>query len=369
MHQEAEELNTTLRARPLRAARTDSPNRSGAFMEINVGKRAISLNVKHPRGRDLLARLVGESDILGEGFSPGTMERMGFGYSHLAELNPSLIYVQQSGMGQAGVYGNLRSYGPVAQAFSGMSEMSGLPEPYPPAGIGYSFLDWFGAYNMAVAALAGLHRRTVTGKGCWIDSSQVEAGTYLTGTAILDFSANGRRWSRFGNRSPYKRAAPNGRISRTLGEDRWIAISCFSEQEWLGLTKSFVAMNGGEIRGLQFVRETRKSGRTRATCRQSDHQMGRLQLMYALQHQGVPAGCARRQRIDAILILIKNSGRLVELDQTEIGTWPCKNFPVKFDETPTHIGGIVDRHGQIMARTMSMYTATFLALAFVKFVN
>jgi crotonobetainyl-CoA:carnitine CoA-transferase CaiB-like acyl-CoA transferase len=79
---------------------------------------------------------------------------------------------------------------------SGLTELSGLSEPYPPAGIGYSYLDWFGAYQIALAMMLGLCRQRMTGGGCWIDSSQVETGLYLTGSVILDYSVNGRRWYR-----------------------------------------------------------------------------------------------------------------------------------------------------------------------------
>src|SRR5690606_10305513 len=136
-------------------------------------------------------RLLGEVDVLVEGFSPGVLERMGFGWDVLRTINPRLVYVQQSGMGQRGLYGDLKSFGPTAQAMSGISDMSGLPEPYPPAGIGYSYLDWFGAYQIALAMMAGLFRQKTTGQGCWIDSSQTETGVYLSGTAILDHSVNG----------------------------------------------------------------------------------------------------------------------------------------------------------------------------------
>src|SRR5690606_13519004 len=162
---------------------TDNPNRCGNFMEINSGKLGMSLNLKHPEGRKILEEMIRDADMIVEGFSPGTMDRMGLGYERLKELNPSIIYVQQSAFGQAGTYGAARGFGPTAQAISGLSEMSGLPEPYPPAGIGYSYLDWFGAYNMATAMLAALYRRNVTGQGCYIDASQAETGIYLTGTA------------------------------------------------------------------------------------------------------------------------------------------------------------------------------------------
>jgi hypothetical protein len=63
-------------------------------------------------------------------------------------------------MGQVGTLGRIRMFGPAAQAITGLSEMSGLPAPYPPAGIGYSYLDWYGAYNMAAAMMAALYRQT-----------------------------------------------------------------------------------------------------------------------------------------------------------------------------------------------------------------
>ncbi|MBV8407895.1 MAG: CoA transferase, partial [Alphaproteobacteria bacterium] len=121
------------------------------------------------------------------------------------------------------------------------SDMSCLPEPRPPAGIGYSYLDWFGAYNMATAALAALYRRATTGRGCHVDASQAEVGIFLTGTAVLDHSVNGRRWSRYGNRSPWRLAAPHGAYPTrpaesgaedSRGKDRWIAIAAFTDAEW-----------------------------------------------------------------------------------------------------------------------------------------
>jgi crotonobetainyl-CoA:carnitine CoA-transferase CaiB-like acyl-CoA transferase len=331
---------------PLRYPRPASPNRSGFFMEINSGKRAISLNLKHPRGKEILTRLLKTADIVAEGFSPGTMDRMGFGYARLKEINPRIVYAQQSGMGQIGTYGGMRSYGPVAQAFSGLSEMSGFPEPYPPAGIGYSFLDWSGAYNMAVAIMAGLYRQRVTGKGCWIDSSQVESGTYLTGTAILDYEANGRRWYRYGNRSPYRSAAPHGAY-RTKGDDRWIAIACFTEEEWKALVEVLGRPGWAkEARFRDLDQRTQHQDELDALVNAITADREGYQLTDQLQRAGVPAGvcqtAADRYDVDPQL---KHLQWMVELKQSEIGTWPVKEFPVKFSETPPYMGGTIERHG------------------------
>jgi crotonobetainyl-CoA:carnitine CoA-transferase CaiB-like acyl-CoA transferase len=331
---------------PINVKDSDSPNRSGAFMEVNAGKRAISLNLKHPAGRELLGELVRRSDCLGEGYSPGTMDRLGLGYAKLKEWKPDIVYVQQSGMGQLGTYGRMRSYGPVAAAFAGTSEMSGMPAPYPPAGIGYSYLDWCGAYNMAIALLAGLYRRNMTGKGCWIDSSQVESGTYLIGTAILDYSANGRAWSRYGNRSPYKPAAPHGAY-RTAGNDRWIAIACFDEPEWRALVAALGSPAwAGDERFLTLEGRLAHQGALDRLVNEETARYDGARLMAALQAAGVPAGICQsaEDRVDHDPQL-RHLNWHVELDQTEIGRWPVRENPVAFSETPPYQGGLVDRHG------------------------
>src|SRR3954454_13297023 len=237
----------------------------GQFNNKNAGKRGISLNIRHPKGLAIAKDLVRICDIVAEGFSPGVLQRLGLGYDVMRKIRPDIIYIQQAGMGAHGVYGRMRTVGPVAAAFGGQADMSGLPEPAMPVGWGYSYLDWMGAYGYALALLGALYHRDRTGEGQWIDASQCESGIFLTCTSILDWSANGREWRRFGNRSPYKPAAPHGAFrcrgsgspgrgvihhSQAAGageaegvmnhaptEDRWIAIACFTEEEWRALTE------------------------------------------------------------------------------------------------------------------------------------
>lgn len=322
------------------------PNRSGAFMEINSGKLSVGLDLKDPADKAVLENLIREADMLVEGYSPGTLERMGFGYERLKELNPSIIYVQQSGLGEHGRYGRIRTFGPSAQAITGISEMSGLPEPYPPAGIGYSYLDWFGAYNMATAMLAALYRRDVTGLGCHIDASQGDTGLYLTATATLDYSVNGRRWSRYGNRSPYKRAAPHG-IYRAKGDDRWIAIAAFDEKHWQTLTEvlgnpDWAADERFATLDDRMAHQDELDALMHAVT--AEHEP--FDLMHALQARGVPAGvCQTAEDRCDFDPQLRHLGWQVELDQRTMGRWPVKEHPVHFSETPTYIGGRFDRSG------------------------
>lgn len=106
----------------------ESLNRSGLFNNINPGKRGITLNMSLPQGRDLFKRLIAKAQVVCENYSPGQMDRWELGYNVLREINPGLIYMQITGMGKSGTYKDYVSVGPTAQALSGLTHMSGLPD-------------------------------------------------------------------------------------------------------------------------------------------------------------------------------------------------------------------------------------------------
>ncbi|HSF33131.1 MAG TPA: CoA transferase [Candidatus Tectomicrobia bacterium] len=320
------------------------PDMGGQFNNKNPGKRGISLNVRHPKGLEIAKRLVAMSDIVAEGFSPGVLDSWGLGYEVLRSIKPDIIYVQQSGMGAKGTYGRFRTVGPIANSFSGLSEMSGLPEPAMPAGWGYSYLDWMGAYSFALAMLTGLFHRARTGEGQWIDASQSEVGLFIGGTTILDWSANGRIWSRYGNRSPYKPAAPHG-VYPCLAEDRWLAIACFTEEEWRALTR--VAGHPEWAEDHRFCALPARLAHQDAL----DALVGgwtqsqeAYEAMYRLQQAGVPAGVCQtaedRCDHDPQLAALK---WLTEVTGTKIGRWPVAEVAVKMSKSPGYIGGRLDR--------------------------
>ncbi|MBT5110235.1 MAG: CoA transferase [Rhodospirillaceae bacterium] len=320
------------------------PDMGGQFNNKNPGKRGISLNVRHPKGLEIARKLVAMSDIVAEGFSPGVLDSWGLGYDALREIKPDIIYVQQSGMGAQGTYGRFRTVGPIANSFAGQSEMSGLPEPAMPAGWGYSYLDWMGAYSFALAMLSALFHRTRTGEGQWIDASQTEVGLFINGTTMLDWSANGRAWSRTGNRSPNKAAAPHG-VYPCIGTDRWIAIACFNDAEWRALTK--IAQRPDWASDSRFatlagrlLHQDALDGLVAQWTRSGDA----TGLMHALQKAGVPAGVCQnaedRCDNDPQLVALE---WLTEVTGTKIGTWPVAEVPIKMSESPAYVGGRIDR--------------------------
>ncbi len=324
-------------------ARTDI-DMGGQFNNKNPGKRGISLNVRHPKGLAIARRLIATSDIVAEGFSPGVLERWGLGYDALRAIKPDIIYARQSGWGARGVYGRLRATGPIAQSFTGLSEMSGLPEPAMPAGWGWSYLDWIGAYTFALALVSAVYHRERTGEGVMVESSQCEAGLFVTGTSILDWAANGRDWSRYGNRSPYLPAAPHGAFACD-GVDRWVAIACFTQDEWLALAR--VAGHpewASDRRYLTLADRLHNQDALETAVGDWTRTLDRYEVMTRLQAAAVPAGVCQtpedRYEHDPQLAALE---WLVEVTGTDIGRWPVYEVPIKMSESPFYSPGRIDR--------------------------
>jgi crotonobetainyl-CoA:carnitine CoA-transferase CaiB-like acyl-CoA transferase len=226
--------------------------------------------------------------------------------------------------------------------------MSGLPEPAMPAGWGYSYLDWIGAYSFASAILSALIYRQQTGLGQWIDASQTEAGIFVGGTAVLDWSANGRPYRRTGNRSSSLPAAPHGAYP-CRGSDNWIAIACFTDADWQAVAA--VAQRPrwlDDTRFATFPARLQHQDELDELIADWTIEQDRYELMHALQGAGVAAGvcqtAADRCDLDPQLAHLN---WLTEVTGTKIGRWPVAEVPVKLDRTPAYIGGRIDRGAPI----------------------
>ena len=209
----------------------------GGFNNHNTDKHGITLNLRTERGKELLTRLIEVSDVVSENFAKGVLERWGFGYERLREIKPDIVYVSNCGFGHVGPYSDFKSWGPIAQAVSGLTFTSGLPGQ-PPAGWGYSYMDHTGAYYMAMAIMLALLHRQRTGEGQWVDLACMDAAVTLNGPALLDWTVNGRPSRRDGspdsNRNAWPPMAPHG-IYPSRGDDEWVAIACRNQGDWEAL--------------------------------------------------------------------------------------------------------------------------------------
>jgi crotonobetainyl-CoA:carnitine CoA-transferase CaiB-like acyl-CoA transferase len=192
---------------------------------IGRNKRPITLRLSHPRGQELMLRLIERADVLVESFRPGTLERWNLSPETLLERNPKLVLLRISGFGQTGPYAHRPGFGTLAEAMSGYSHISGEPDgppQLPPVALADEVAALLGAFATMVALY---HRDRNDAAGQVIDLALFESLFGITGPVALAFDRLGLVTGRHGNRLPY--VAPRNTY-RTIDE-RWIALSGTSQ--------------------------------------------------------------------------------------------------------------------------------------------
>src|ERR1700755_2013880 len=145
------------------------------FAMLNQNKHAITLNLKHERGRKLLFRMVERADVLLENFSPGTMDGLGVGWSRLSEINPRLIYATGTGFGISGPDRDNLAMDLTIQAASGIMSVTGAPDG-PPMKAGPTLVDFMGGIHLYAGIMTALYDRTQSGEGRLVEVAMQEAG-------------------------------------------------------------------------------------------------------------------------------------------------------------------------------------------------
>jgi len=206
----------------------------GGFVPWNSGKKSVTLNLKNPRSIELARRLVAWADVVVENFSPGTMDRMGFGYRELIKINPRIVMLSASMMGASGPHTSQPGLGQILSTLSGFTELTGWPDRLPVTAHG-PYTDVISCRMGAAALFAALDYQLRTGRGCYIDLSQLESSTHFLTPLILEYQANGNLLRRMGNRS--LTASPHG-VFPCAGDDLWCALSASTEAEWQALCRT-----------------------------------------------------------------------------------------------------------------------------------
>jgi crotonobetainyl-CoA:carnitine CoA-transferase CaiB-like acyl-CoA transferase len=310
------------------------PNKGGLFNNYNRNKLGITLNMRTARGRELAERLIARSSVVTENFAPGVMERWGLTYDRLRELCPQVVYARMSGYGHSGPHHGYRSYGPVVQAVSGLSFISGLPGREP-SGWGLSYMDNQAAYFNSAALMMAILNREATGEGTEIDVSAVEVGVNLAGPDLLDVTVNGRPTRRpgfpTGNRLEHPQAAPHG-VYPCAGEDRWVAIAVFDDRDWRDLVRAmgdpaWAADPRLATQPDRFAHQDLLDDHIAAWTRsRTPHE-----VMTLLQERGVTAGAVQNSRdLAETDPQIAQRGTFFELDHPVIGPALFEGSPVRF---------------------------------------
>lgn len=301
--------------------------RSALYETCNAGKLGLSLDLSRPEARDIVRALARWADVLVESFTPGQMARWGLSYDDLSRDNPGLIMVSTSLTGQSGPFAKYSGYGNHGAAIAGFQNLVGRAGATPVGPYG-PYTDFVAPRFGVPATLAALDYRRRTGKGCWLDVSQTEAGVQFLAAQIAETSVTGRVQGATGNRD--LGMAPHG-VFRTDGEDTWIAIAVQSDEHWSRLA-SLVGCHHADWVSL----DGRKRDEDEIERRIEEWTSGQNSeaLEQTLQDCGIPA-----QRLTAIEDFAEDPqidarGHLVELQHSLSGVTCIEASPFVLARTP-----------------------------------
>lgn len=207
---------------------------SFSFNLLNLNKKGITLNLKHPQGKQIFKELIKKMDILIENFATGVMDQLGLRYEVLNKINPQLIYASGKGFGSTGPYSNYLAMDLTIQAISGLMSVTGFPEN-PPTKCGPALADFMGGVTLLAGILAALYQRERTEKGQFVESSIHEA-VLPTLTSQLEgyFRTKGQASERTGNRHGGLSLCPYNVYE---ARDGHVAIICVNNNHWHSLCK------------------------------------------------------------------------------------------------------------------------------------
>lgn len=310
-------------------------NRSAYFTNRNSGKRSVAINLKKKEAVEALKRLVPTVDIVANNFRAGVLEKLGFGYQQLAAMKPDLIYVSMPLQGSAGPQAEFSGVGHTLNVLAGIYGVTGY-EDGALVGPGTNYPDHsVNPGHALVAIMAALIYRQRTGRGQYIEVSQLESTMTLLGPDILAYSLTRQNPKLMGNTSAIH--APYGVFP--AANDEWVAIAVESDEEWKGLCAVALDQPWAADPALANVAgRLAAADRLHEAVRQWTRGQDARKLMYALQAKGVPAGMVQNAK-DLVERdeQIAARGAFVTVDHPEMGPVVYNAPPYKLSRTPPEI--------------------------------
>jgi len=215
------------------------------YVNLNRGKRSITLNLKTGEGKVVFRELVKRCDVLIENFRPGTMERLGLSYGELKVINPRLVYAAISGFGQTGPYRDRPGYDIIGQAMGGLLSITGWPDS-PPTRSGTAIGDILSSLFCCIGILAALNIRERTGEGQMVDVSLVDSVFASLENIPQKYYVDGCLPGRIGNR--YEFVYP---YDTFRARDGWVVIGIANDAIWARFL---------EVTGLRSLSEDPRYG-------------------------------------------------------------------------------------------------------------
>jgi len=310
-------------------------NRIALFNVHARNKLSMTADYMRPKGLELVKRLIAKSDMFIENNAFGTVQRLGLGYEDLKQVKSDIIMISMPGFGSSGPYRNRVALGRHLECTAGHTLLRGYRDADPTWTTEVYHCDASAGATAAFAALVALHHRNRTGKGQFIDVAQVETIIPQLGEFIMDYTMNGRTQRTLGNRHPS--AAPCG-VYPCRGEDRWVAITVFTDEEWHGMCRAMGNPSwAASVRFGSSLDRWNNQDELDAfiadwTREREDHN-----VMHLLQAEGVAAGPVMDERDCYNDPHLREREFFEQVNHTECGTHLYPGVAWKLSGTPCHI--------------------------------
>jgi CoA:oxalate CoA-transferase len=303
-----------------------------SFLAQNANKKSLTLNLKEDAAKEIFRRLVRTADVVVENFRPGVMDRLGFSYKALGEINPRLVYCAISGFGQSGPDAFKPAYDQIVQGLSGVMAING-DERLNPLRCGFPVCDTVGGLNAAFAIMGALYHRERSGRGQFIDVALLDSIMPLLGWVAANWLIGGKAPQLLGNDN--MTAAPSGTF---VTKDGYVNIAANQQEQW---------ENVCDVLGVPELktdprfqkRDARKANRMALTplLEARLREKPTAHWVEALNKKGVPSGeiLSLQEALAAPQIAYRQTIQTV----VEPGIGPLKlfNLTAKFEETPGSI--------------------------------
>ncbi|MBI2207615.1 MAG: formyl-CoA transferase [Candidatus Rokubacteria bacterium] len=322
---------------PARHAMADRADADSLFfLAFNANKRSLTLNLKHPRGADVFRSLLKTADVLLENFGPGVIERLGFGYPALRQINPRLVYATIKGFGSYGPYRDYKSYEPIAQAMGGAMTVTGVPDG-PPTYVWPSIGDSGTGMHCVIGILAALMQRHTTGEGQQVEVSMQDAVVNLIRVSLRDHQRLGRPMERTGNQ--LGAGVPGTTYRCAPGGPNDYVFVFVQQQMWHPLLRAMGREDlVGDARYETADARWRHKAEVDALVEAWTSTRGKHDVMKILAGAGVPCGAC----LDTGEVLsdphLHAREMIVDVEHPVRGRYVTVGNPVKLSASPTTIG-------------------------------
>jgi crotonobetainyl-CoA:carnitine CoA-transferase CaiB-like acyl-CoA transferase len=341
---------------------------SGYFLQLNMGKQGVSVNMKDPRGKAFMQKLCDSADVFIENYRPGALDKLGLGYKELSERNPKLVYCSISAYGHTGPDSHRSGFGLIAEAKSGIMQMVGVPGEAPPL-IRISLGDMYTGIHAVAAINAALLGRVNSGKGQHIDMALYDTLVSMHEYAVQCYTLSGGKVlpQQTGHDMPTStlygvfRAKDGDLVIAAQVDDAWVRFANMLEQNGgpagFGSDTRFHSLNGRNVHREEIL----------ATVKAWVMQREVTEVLALLDGIDVPS--AKVQRIDEVINdpQIQARGMVLEQQHPRYGTLKLPNLPFRFSDCDTttpmkQVAPDMGQHNAQIARALGYSEADIQAM-------